>query len=58
MRAMLGIVIALPLAALFCLAYLALLAREAWRDASHSHRVVHRVPLQSETWSRQSRLAA
>ncbi len=36
MRAMLGIAIALPIAAVFCLSYLMMLALETWRDASRS----------------------
>lgn len=32
----LGIAIALPIAAIFCLAYLAMLAFEAWRDAART----------------------
>jgi threonine/homoserine/homoserine lactone efflux protein len=59
MRLMLGTAIALPLAGLFCLAYLTFLALETWRDASRSHRVVPDVPLlQRETWTGQRRIAA
>jgi hypothetical protein len=58
MRVMLGIAIALPLAALFCLAYLSLLGLETWRDASQAHRLTRQVPLQRETWTGQRRMAA
>jgi hypothetical protein len=58
MRVMLGIAIALPLAALFCLAYLSLLGLEAWRDGFHSLKAPSRVLLQRETWTRPRRLAA
>ena len=58
MRVMLGIAIALPLAALFCLAYLSLLGLETWRDASHAHRLAREVPLQRETPTGPRRIAA
>jgi hypothetical protein len=37
MRVMLGIAIALPIAAAFCVAYLTMLALEALRDVALSH---------------------
>ncbi|MGA7540650.1 MAG: hypothetical protein WBW93_17975 [Steroidobacteraceae bacterium] len=58
MRVMLGIAIALPLAALFCLAYLSLLALETWRDASHAHQGARHARLQRETWTPHARIAA
>jgi hypothetical protein len=36
MRATIGIAIALPVAAIFCLAYLTMLALEAFRDAARA----------------------
>ena len=57
MRMMFGIAIALPLAALFCLAYLSLLALESWRDASHSLEA-SALALRREAWSGHGRIAA
>lgn len=58
MHATIGIAIALAVAAVFCLAYLTMLALEAWRDASLSHRGARSVPAQSEAWTGPARMAA
>jgi hypothetical protein len=58
MRVMLGIAIALPVAAVFCLAYLTVLALEAWRDASFSHRGARSVLPQRDVWTGPARIAA
>jgi hypothetical protein len=57
MRVMFGIAIALPLAALFCLSYLTLLALESWRDASHSLAARPGVALRRQAWSGHGRIA-
>jgi hypothetical protein len=58
MRVMLGIAIALPIAAVFCLAYLTVLAFEAWRDATLARQGARSVPLQRKAWSGPARIAA
>jgi hypothetical protein len=51
MRVMLGTAIALPIAAVFCLAYLTVLAFEAWRDASPFRQGTRSIPLQRQAWT-------
>lgn len=58
MRVTLGIVIALPIAALFCLAYLILLALEACRDATHCHRSARSAAVHREEWTGPAGFAA
>lgn len=57
MRAMLGIAISVPIAAIFCLMYLTALALEALHDATLSHRATRSVPLQREAWTGPARMA-
>jgi hypothetical protein len=58
MRVMLGIAIALPIAAVFCLAYLTVLAFEAWHDATLSRQGARSVPPPREAWTGPARIAA
>lgn len=54
MRVILGIAIALPIAAAFCLAFLTMLALEAWHDATLSP---HGVSTQRAAWIGPARVA-
>lgn len=58
MRVILGIAISLPIAALFCLAYLTALAIEAWRDEALIPRETRRVSHQRDAWTSPARIAA
>lgn len=58
MRTMLGIAIALPIAAAFCLAYLTMLALETLCDATHAHRRARSHSPQSAQWTGPPRMAA
>ena len=57
MRVLLGIAIALPVAAAFCFAYLTMLALEALRDATHSRHGAKGVASQHKEWTRPARVA-
>ncbi|HEV2270086.1 MAG TPA: hypothetical protein VGR92_11545 [Steroidobacteraceae bacterium] len=57
MRAMLGITIALPVAAAFCLVYLTMLALEALRDVTFSQHGARGVSSQHEGWTSPARVA-
>jgi hypothetical protein len=58
MRTMLGIAIALPIAAAFCLAYLAILALETVRDATRAHRRASSLSPQGAHWTGPARMTA
>ncbi len=58
MRMMLGIAIALPVAAVFCLAYLTMLALETLRDATRAHQRARSLSPQSAHWTGTARMAA
>ncbi|MGH7108188.1 MAG: hypothetical protein ACREFT_16960 [Acetobacteraceae bacterium] len=55
MRVLLGIAISLPIAAIFCVAYLTALALETLRGRTASE---HRNPRQREPWTGPARIAA
>jgi threonine/homoserine/homoserine lactone efflux protein len=58
MRATIGIAIALPVAAVFCLAYLTMLALEAWRDGTRSREAARSSAVESQAWTGPARMAA
>lgn len=58
MRVLVGIAISLPIAAIFCLAYLTALVLEALRERTLPRQGARDVPLQREAWTGPARITA